>query len=283
MPELPEVETIKRGLQKRIVGKKIDHIQVNWSKSFLGNYRLVKNAIIIEISRRGKLLQIDLDNKLTILNHLKMTGQLVFQSEDENEKIVGGHPQKIYNSPLPHKHTHVIFYFKDDSKLYFNDLRKFGYMKLVNTNKVLEEPFINKLGIDAMNSKLTSKYLFDKLISRPKSTIFQALLDQTVIAGIGNIYANEVLFYAKILPTRKNNQISIVEMTRIITQIRRILNLSMKHGGTSDNTYRDIEGKKGNYLKFAAVYHKIKDIRGHNIKKAKLAGRSIFYCPICQK
>jgi len=283
MPELPEIETIRRGLQKKVVGKKISTIIVNWSKSFIGDPKLLKDKKIITVLRSGKLLETQTSDDFSLLIHLKMTGQLVFQSGNEKDKIVGGHPQKIYNQPLPHKHTHVIFNFKDGSKLFFNDLRKFGYIKLIKQKDVKDDSFVKTLAMDALADSFNQKYLNQILKRRPNSTIFQTLLDQKVVAGIGNIYDNEALYYCGILPTRKNKTISKSEQIKLIQKIKEVLKKSITLGGSSDNTYRQINGKRGNYLNYAAVYHQKLDPKNHTIMRQKISGRTVHFCLICQK
>lgn len=283
MPELPEIETIRRGLNNKIINKKIVRTIVNWQKSFMGNVNDIKNKQILAVERYGKLIQIKLSGAKSILIHLKLTGQLVYQSKNERDKIVGGHPQKAYNELLPHKHTHVYFEFNDGSKLYFNDLRKFGYIKIISTENLKEEKFIKTLGIDALSKEFNGQYLSKKLSIRPKSTIYQLLLDQTVVSGVGNIYANEALYYAGIRPDRINSSLSIIESGALVNSVKNVLKNGIKYGGASDNTYRKIDGSKGEYLDIAAVYHKKNDPKGHQVINKKINGRTAHYCSICQQ
>ncbi len=283
MPELPEIETIKRGLERKVIGKTIVEVIVRDQKLMQSDPIHIINKKILAINRYGKLLDLELSENYALLIHLKMTGQLVFQSSDETEKIIGGHPQKSYNKPLPHKHTHIIIIFSDDSRLFFNDLRKFGYMKILNSSKIQNDNFIKLLGVDALNPRFDSNYLLKKISSRPKTTIYQALLDQRIVGGIGNIYANESLYDAKILPQTKNFNLDHKKIKKIITSIVKILNRAIERGGSSDNTYRQIDGKIGTYLDIVLVYHKQFDPYNHRIKKQKIGGRTAHFCPICQK
>lgn len=283
MPELPEIEIIKRGLRQKIISKKIDNVSIGWQKSFVGDPKLCQNLIVQNISRRGKLLILELSQEKAILIHLKMTGQLVFMDSHQKNLVVGGHPQASYNQPLPHKHTHITFNFSDKSKLYFNDLRKFGYVKFILKDQIKRDLFVANLGVDALSREFNSNYLIEKIKSKQKISIFGLLLDQKVVAGIGNIYANEALYRAKIRPNHAAKSLTQKQLQIIIQKIKKVLHQSLDLGGSTDSTYRDIEGKKGQFLQIAEVYHKKFDSKGHKIIREKIAGRTAHICPICQK
>lgn len=298
MPELPEVEIVRRGLEKRIVGLTIRDVEVRIQKLFKGDEDLLKGARIEKIGRRAKVLLIDLRNKkiassqvsrndISILIHLKMTGQLVFQDKNEKIKVVGGHPQKSYNEPLPHKHTHIIINFTNGSKLYFNDLRKFGWMMVEKTRRVENIPYIKLAGLEPLGEggiKLKDKISKIKnKIQNSNRSIKAILLDQSIIAGLGNIYTDEILYESGIKPDRRGKDLTDADLERIFEIIPRILEKAIKCGGSSDSTFRNVEGDKGNYLDNANVYHKKADPKGHEIKKMKIAGRTAHFCPICQK
>lgn len=282
MPELPEVETIRRALQKILIGQTICSAEVRYKKQFHGDPTTLKNQTITEISRRSKVLVIQL-SKSVLLIHLKMTGQLIFVPK-KGEAIVGGHPDKVYSMDLPHKHSHVIFELSNGT-LYFNDLRKFGWIKIYPTLDDAADEF-EKLGVEYTWPEYTLDYLKTKLAARPKTTIKQALLEQSLVAGVGNIYADETLFAAKIRPTRKVTDLKPAEIQRIYQTIPHVFELSLKHGGTSSQHYVHPDGSLGTYLAFANVYKREGQpcrVCGNPIERIKIAGRSSHFCPICQK
>jgi len=282
MPELPEVETIKGGLLIKAKGKKIKDVRIRVPKVFIGDRKKIIDAKIKDVRRTGKILQVILDNGYSIIIHLKMTGQLVF--EERGEKSVGGHPQKIYEQPLPHKHTHIIYTFTDDSHLYFNDLRKFGWNKVIKTSKVDKTLGPDKFGPEPGSKGFSSEYL-KKIFSRSKKTIKQVLMDQNKISGIGNIYSSESLFYARIKPTKSANKLSDKEIEKLKKALEKVIKLGLKHGGSSENTYVNIEGKKGKYMDIAVVYQRAGEKCrkcGGKIRSQKIGGRTAFWCPACQ-
>ncbi|MBU0934880.1 MAG: bifunctional DNA-formamidopyrimidine glycosylase/DNA-(apurinic or apyrimidinic site) lyase [Spirochaetes bacterium] len=285
MPELPEVETVRRGLQELLVGRRISSIDCNWSKSFAaaGNQSLI-GAAFREIRRRGKLLMLELDNEHTLLIHLKMTGQLVFVA-DNGLRFGAGHPSDSLVDQLPDASTRVIF-FLDDARLFFNDQRKFGRIQLVANQEVPADSFLQRLGPEPLGPDF-SKAGFGKALQRRSGTsIKAALLDQSVVAGIGNIYADEALWKARIHPDRRAGSLSPAELGRLFKAIPEVLQLSIDHGGSSDRNYVNAEGKRGAYLDFAAVFRR----QGQScprcqsiIVKTRVAGRGTHLCPNCQR
>lgn len=283
MPELPEVETIRIGLDKYLPQKTIKQIDVRVPKLFVGNIASLAGVAIKQVRRRAKVLIIDLTNGSSLLVHLKMTGQLVYQSENEKEKVVGGHPQEAYNQPLPHKHSHVIFEFSDGSKLFFNDLRKFGWVHVVPTNEADTYGMLKTVGPEPLTSDFTVESFKDRIQKYPNRLIYVSLMDQTVIAGIGNIYANEALYEANIHPERRAKDITENELKDLWQAVRHVMQESIKYGGTSDSTYVSAEGKRGDYLKHAHVYRKKKAHPcGHDITTKKIGGRTVHFCAIDQ-
>ena len=314
MPELPEVETIVRGLNQAIVGRKIRSIDVLVDKLFIGNKNKILNSKILGVERLGKTILIFLENKI---KNSKLETRNSKQKPNSNFKIknkifrisdfgfristqgvVGGHPDKKYNQPLPHKYTHIIINFTDGSNLFYNDLRKFGWMAICQRQIEIKDKILNIkisdqnlklyqqiIGIDALSNKLTPKYLTDKFKNR-KITIKQALLDQSIISGIGNIYSDEILFCAKILPYKKAGKLNESEIKTIIKFIPIILNKSIDLGGTSRSDYIKIDGSRGDYFNHAFVYgRENKKCRKCNtkIKRIKIGQRSSHFCPNCQK
>lgn len=283
MPELPEVEVVRLFLQSHLVGKTIADIQVLNSKSFIGDPQKIIGTQVTSFSRRGKQLSVHLSNKLILLVHLKMTGQLVYLSKT---KTTLGHPTpNLNNSQLPNKSTRVIFKFNNHCHLFFNDQRKFGWIKIL-TQKQLTQ-FQQNLGLDIFDPKFTPDYLCRQLHSttRPAKLV---LLDQSKFAGIGNIYANDALFLSKIHPQTKSNTISRFKSQKLHHALLQIMTESVAHGGSTakDNKYLLPDGSKGTHQFHFQVYQR----DGQScrlchtlIKRIALGGRGTFFCPKCQK
>lgn len=287
MPELPEVETVRIGLKKLIIGKKIQDVQHDWPKSFPNSPNDVASfligATIIEIRRRAKVLIIDLDTKHSLVIHLKMTGQLVFRGE---QVFGAGHPNESLIGELPDKSTRVTIDFTDGSKLFFNDQRKFGWVRLLPTIEVPEIDFFKTVGPEPLDHDFTPKQFIERLLRRKNSAIKAVLLDQTVIAGVGNIYADESLFAAKIHPDTKVSDVSKAKLTTLHHELRAVLQLSIEKGGSTDRNYVNAEGKRGSYIDFSQVFRREKlpcPRCGTVIIKMRSAGRGTHICPTCQK
>lgn len=284
MPELPEVETVKRGLLKYLVGKKVKSVTSDWPKSFpnaKGDVdAFLLGASVVDVRRRAKVLLIDLSTNYTLVVHLKMTGQLVYVKKLEHWG--GGHPNDSLVGRLPDKSTHVTFEFEDGSHLYFNDQRKFGWVRLMPTIEVPNIDFMKRVGPEPLEADFTSKQFSERFKRRARTSIKAAILDQSVIAGVGNIYADESLWGAKIHPARLVNTITDKEFGDLYREVRTVMNLSIEKGGSTDRNYVDAEGKKGSYLKFANVFRRegLPCPRcGTEIIKMKVAGRGTHICP----
>lgn len=290
MPELPEVETIRLGLSNFLPKRIIKSVKIESKKSFLASSRSIKSNIlgkkIVNLDRRGKALIINLDNGYSLVIHLKMTGQLVFRPNDDFSKgFGGGHPTDSLVSKLPDRSTRVIITF-DKGKLFFNDQRKFGWIKLVMTNKIGSLPFFATLGPEPFSNKFSFRVFKQNLSHKLNSMIKPALLDQKVVAGIGNIYADESLFLARIHPEKRVKDLSDAQLKNIYTSIKKVLKLAIKHGGSTDRNFVDASGQKGSYLKFANVFRKENQpcpICGSQIKKIRVSGRGTHFCQKCQK
>lgn len=287
MPELPEVETIKRGLVELIIGKKIKTIAVLDSPKSLRASKndldaFVINHKIFNINRRGKALIIALDSDYVFLVHLRMTGQLVYREKDFN--FGAGHPNDSLIGNLPDKTTRIIVEFTDDSKLFFNDQRKFGYFKLMPKDEVENDSFIKKLGPEPLgvNKSITEQFI-KRIRKRNNSAVKAAILDQSVIAGIGNIYADEALFLAKVHPASKVKDLTDDELALILESAIKVMKLSIKLGGSTDKNYIDAKGNRGTYLNFANVFRREgKPCKNHPdvlIEKIRIAGRGTHICP----
>lgn len=287
MPELPEVETVRRGLHQLIIGRQIRSQVHNTPKSFPNSEHDVRlfliNATVLDVRRRAKVLLIDLSTDYTLVIHLKMTGQLVFRGE---ETFGAGHPNESLIGDLPDRSTRVTLEFMDGAKLYFNDQRKFGWMKLVPTVEVVDMPFMQKVGPEPLEDDFTAEEFEARFSRRAKTSIKAALLDQSVVAGVGNIYADESLWGAKIHPTRLVGTITSVEFKLLYIELRQVMNLAIEKGGSTDKNYVNAEGKRGSYMDFARVFRRegLACPRcGAEIIKFKAAGRGTHICPVCQQ
>jgi formamidopyrimidine-DNA glycosylase len=288
MPELPEVEIVKRGLQSKIVGKKIRDVEIINVKLFQGDKGLVEGSSIESIERRAKMIIVNSTGDYLLLIHLKMTGQLIYDTcrGDKTDRVFGGHPSADWVADLPNKFTHVIFNFTDGGVLYFNDLRQFGYIKLIKKDDLGIVKAIKELGPEPYDERLTPEYLMSVFAKRPRVKIKQLLLDQTVIAGVGNIYADESLFCAGISPLRVAKDITRVEIVKLIDCIIKVIDFALENGGSSENTFVHVDGGKGSMQNFFKVYRQtgLKCPNGcGRITRIVVGGRGTHYCPICQK
>ena len=289
MPELPEVETVRLGLQEFLPGQKIKSAMTDWPKSLpvsaeLQNTSLV-GATIKSVERRGKLIIIPLSSGYSLLVHLKMTGQLVYRPS-QGKGFGGGHPNDSLVDKLPDRSTRVIIELSKGT-LFFNDQRKFGWIKLEKSDGLYQNnAFLRKLGPEPLEDTYSLDQFNKALKRHPKTSIKAAILNQEVLAGVGNIYADESLFAARIHPLSKVEKISAVKLHRLYDAIREVMSLSISLGGSSDRNYVDAKGKKGSYLKFAQVFRKEGSECprcGHKIIKIRAAGRGTHLCPSCQK
>ena len=278
MPELPEVETVRRGLRGFILGAKIKRVEVLCEKSFIGEPVLGR---VCDIRRFGKALVIDLENGWSLMVHLRMTGQLIY---DGAERYAAGHPSENFVAELPNKQTRVILEF-ENGVLYFNDQRKFGFIKVMRTDEVLKDEFIRKLAKEPW--AMEAEELYEKLQRHGRSAVKAVILDQTVVAGLGNIYADEALYAAKIHPARKAGSLNMGEVSALLTAAREVMEKSIEAGGSTMRNYVKADGSRGNYLDlFAKVYHREGqpcERCGAEIAKIKVGGRGTHFCPECQK
>jgi formamidopyrimidine-DNA glycosylase len=288
VPELPEVETVRRGLHDLILKRIVESTWHDNPKSFPNPEHDVAHFLIdseiIDVRRRAKILLIDLSTDYTLVIHLKMTGQLVFVAD--TIRFGAGHPNDSLVHALPDKSTHVSFDFKDGSHLYFNDQRKFGWVKLIPTLEVPNIDFMKKVGPEPLEADFTASEFAARFTRRSKTSIKAALLDQTVVAGVGNIYADESLWGARIHPKRLVASITKKEFEDLYTDLREVMNLAIAKGGSSNHTYINAEGKKGSYMDFARVFRRegLECPRcGTTIIKFRAAGRGTHICPHCQK
>lgn len=327
MPELPEVETVRRGLKDYILNKKIVQVRVDCEKSFVGGAEMAQaaeGATVTDIRRRGKALLIDLDNGCTLMIHLRMTGQLIWRgaflerissskpatapsqgdkpssvrcsafprtsspksaprSDAVHANFAAGHPSKNFTDNLPNAQTRVTFVF-EEGKLFFNDQRKFGFVKILPTDEVELDKFIAELAKEPW--EMTAGELFEKCQRHGKSPIKAVLLNQKLIAGLGNIYADESLFYASVHPAELAGNLTEEQVAKILEGACKVMEASIDSGGSTMATYVRPDGSTGDYLeKFAQVFRREgKECYrcGAEIVKTRCAGRGTHYCPNCQ-
>ncbi len=301
MPELPEVTVIVTSLNRKLKGLILDSIEYDWPKKFFwGKYSIddLAGAKIVGIRRLGKVILIEVaksdpsaslrasrvkESKLVIAIHLKLTGQLIYQ--DTKTRIAGGHPIPPLNQPVPNKTTRVTFSFTNGGKLYFNDMRKFGWVKIVESKESkVKEAIGAELGPDPL--VMTFDEFAARLKKKSQGRIKKVLMDQTVISGVGNIYSDEALWRAKIHPKRSVASLSQKELKALFEGVGDSMKLAIEKGGSSANSFVDSGGEKGLFLTFARAYHmtgkpcaRCKTL----IVREKMDGRSAHFCPNCQR
>ncbi len=337
MPELPEVETIKLGLQKKILGLQINSIEILNSKTFQGDESSVIGGEIVKVWRAAKMLGIDVAsdrgkvksqkkqqkdsslrvhpkqsqltnsssylneastelrlpsqseahpprNDVTLLFHLKMSGQVIYK--DGKEVFSGGHPTQDMKDAMPNKSTRVVFSFSDGSKMYFNDQRKFGWIKIIQSSKLKVQNLFNGLGPEPLDNSFTAEVLKEQLLKHKNWPVKVAIMDQQTISGIGNIYAAEACFDAKLDPRIKVGELSEQDFELLQKGIIRSLKDGIKYGGSSRANFVNAEGEKGLFLDYAYVYGRKDEpckVCKTPIEKIVLGGRGTFFCPKCQR
>jgi formamidopyrimidine-DNA glycosylase len=323
MPELPEVETVRIGLARLLPGRQLKAADYDWPKSFPNAPADVQlylvGAKFLAVKRRAKVLLIELSTEYSLIIHLKMTGQLVFRGAGEQgarelvspnprgvsksairdsgrtpnagERFGAGHPNASLVGELPDKSTRVTLTFTDGSRLFFNDQRKFGWMRLLPTLEVMQLDFFQKVGPEPLAADFTWQAMRARLLRRKNSNIKAVLLDQTVIAGIGNIYADEALWGAQIHPLTPVNKLTDDQFRTLYEELIMVLKLAIEKGGSTDKNYVSAQvkqGKKakhGSYLSFARVFRREGQPCprcGTTIIKTRVAGRGTHLCSKCQ-
>lgn len=303
MPELPEVENLRRGLEKAIVGQKISKVKVNKPKLVSGKGAIrsasrkkkqefekdLKGEKFLTVERRAKNLIFSLSHDKIMLAHLKMSGQFAYSpfetSTKKGKTIVGGHPIEISETELPNKHTHIIFELEHGT-LYYNDTRMFGYVLYYPSPEAFEkENHFHLHGVEPLDKHFTLKY-FREALKKKKGKIKAVLMNQEVVTGVGNIYADESLFEAGIRPARSAGSLTQAEVKKLHQAIKRILKRAVKVGGSSVATYRLLDESRGNY----AREHKVYGRSGQpclkcktKLKKTIIASRTTVFCSKCQK
>lgn len=288
MPELPEVETVRTGLSELIPDQQIIDVWHDWPKSFPNARADVEafmlGAKITTVRRRAKVLLIDLDSGYSLVIHLKMTGQMIYRGYKNNTSFGAGHPNDSLIGELPDRSTRVVLTL-DEGKLFFNDQRKFGWMRLIPTIEIPELDFFKKVGPEPLAADFSAEAFIDRLMRRKNSGIKAVLLDQTVIAGVGNIYADESLWGARVHPAMLVKDVPKNRLKLLFNELQLVLQLSIEKGGSTDKNYVNAEGKKGSYMDFARVFRREKlpcPRCGTAIEKSRVAGRGTHTCPTCQ-
>lgn len=299
MPELPEVETIRIQLSDLIVGLKIADIQVLHPKTFIGDKKLILKSKITGVRRFGKMLVIDLAGDYSLAVHLKMTGQLIYKIKDKKSKIKNDDKILIIDYPqlhLPNKHTRVIIDFTTGDRLFFNDIRKFGWIRIVRnetmkqfnnvTKKISSlKEILDKLGPEPLRDLTLGK--FREILKSAKKPVKLILMDQEKIAGVGNIYANDALFLAKVHPKTPSMNISVDKAKLLYHNLLQVLKEGLKRKGASKTNFVDVFGQKGNMQEHFYVYDRegemCPDRCGGKIERMTLGGRGTFYCRKCQR
>ncbi|MDP2838141.1 MAG: bifunctional DNA-formamidopyrimidine glycosylase/DNA-(apurinic or apyrimidinic site) lyase [Candidatus Moranbacteria bacterium] len=283
MPELPEVQTVVSQLDQKITGKVISLTWSDWQKKILTPFKqfskTIKGARVLGVRRIGKHIIIDLDNDHSIVAHLKMTGH--FLVKDETNRL-----SKAFTEDSINGYIHHIITFADGMTLEFSDMRKFGWLRLMKTAEVEESASITSLGIDALSRKLTPPVFQTILIKRKTRPVGVVLLEQNLIAGIGNIYRSEALYLAGVLPDRRIGTLTQSEWARILPAIKKVLRHAVRLHGTSDGDFRDTDGLRGRFKRVLYVYGRTGEPCkkcGTIIERKKLGSRSIFFCSWCQK
>lgn len=287
MPEGPEVETIRRGLEASIIGQEIAQVEVLWERSFPAYGTLeavVKGARVTHMLRRGKVLIMELDSAYSLLFHLKMTGQMVLVRAG-GVRYAGGHPNESMARALPDASTRVVFEFASGDKLYFNDQRKFGWIKLVPTVEVESDSLVRRLGPEVLSHEFRLEHVQEQFKRHGRAPVKAVILDQSTAPGIGNIYADESLHLARIHPARLAGSLKPAEVRRLHGALRDIMTMGIEHGGTSFAHYVNSLGGKGDYLVQARVFRREGQtcgVCGDVIVKLRVAGRGTHVCPTCQ-
>lgn len=281
MPELPEVETIVARLRPLLRHKTIKQIQIFRPKSFHGDPTMVRGRIIADVTRRAKLLRFHLGKGFNLLAHLKMTGQFIYL--DDGERVGGGHPSADWTRDLPSSHTRVMFDLDDGTQLFFNDMRVFGWIKVMSDAEVADE--YAHLGPDIIDESVTPEY-FGNALKQRSIKIKQAIMDNNIVAGVGNIYACDGLNLAKIDPYRPANSLSPKEAQRLLTALKIVISRGIELQGATIDTFSHVDGLAGGYQHEVLVYGREGEACyncGGLIVKEKIGGRGTYFCRECQR
>lgn len=281
MPELPEVETLRRGLHRYLVGLTITDVTILLPKIFTGDTNALIGAKIIDVSRYGKGLVMELNNGYSIAVHIKMTGQLIYQDPQLPQEAQVSR-EKV--GTVPNKFTHLIFSLSHNARLYYNDIRQFGWIKVLRTDRIKSLPFFKELGPEPFTGLTFVK--FQHILAASKTAVKPLLMNQKKIGGIGNIYANDALYLAGVLPTRPAQSLTKEEQKKLYDAMETVLKKGLEYGGASEMTFVNVLGQEGLYQEHFLAYGQQGTVCtrcGATFKKSMLGGRGTYYCPGCQK
>ena len=288
MPELPEVEVVKKSLKKTIYDLKIKNIEIpNKFLRYKINEKLMKKMIgskVISVSRRSKYILIKLNNKFTIMVHLGMTGKIIITSADNKKYKTSFYYKLIDSKP---KHDHLILKFSKNILLTYNDVRKFGFIKIIKTGDLYLSSHLKKLGPEPLSIRFNSYYFKNNIVKR-QVCLKDLLMDQKFIAGLGNIYVNEALFLSKLNPKVRSNKIDLRKIKLLVFNIKKVLKKAIQEGGSSIKNFNNIKGKKGKFQQFFNVYGRQGNSCSRSncigiIRRIRISNRSTFFCDKCQK
>lgn len=281
MPELPEVESVKNQLIKFLVGHKIVSVDLRNPRIFTGDPKDVTGATVKGVRRFAKVISIDLSNGNSLVIHIKLTGQMIYRGPNLpgvttlSKKVVGG---------VPGPHTHIIFKFDKGGVLYYNDIRRFGWVKIIKTSDVEGTGFVGKLGPEPFGA-LTEK-IFKEIIAKSKRAIKVVLMDQAKMGGIGNIYATDALWLAKINPKKLASELNDKEGKDLYKAILTVLKKGIERGGASELAFVTPDGSEGNYQTGFLAYGQQGKLctrcKQAKMIKFTLGGRGTYVCPVCQ-
>ncbi len=287
MPELPEVEVVKRSLEKKILNLKVKRVRINdFNLRYkVDKYRiaLLKGKKIKKIERRSKFLIFEISSDLIMLIHLGMTGKFFFINRDKKKFKTSFY----YNLDKNEKHDRIIFYLQNNQKLIYNDVRKFGFIKLYKSKEYKDISHLKNLGPEPLSKYWNLKY-FQKYILNRNRNIKSILMDQKFISGLGNIYVNEILFLSRIMPYRKIKTLKNFEIIKIVKNTKKVLKNSIKMGGSSIKDFSSDNGKMGEFQQRFKVYgrkgEKCSNVDcTRSILKTFITNRATFFCKRCQK
>lgn len=281
MPELPEVETMKLQLGKFLTGHTIENVQVSNAKFQIPKEKIIGGKVT-GTRRFGKVSVIDLDNGYSILTHVKLTGQFIYRGP--NLKNPGPLSTKVTGG-VPGPHTLVIFTLDRAGELFYNDVRRFGWIRIEKTADVEKEKFISKLGPEPLKD-LTLE-LFSQLLSKTKRPVKIVIMDQTKMGGVGNIYANDALWASAISPKRLANSLDKIEQKKLYEAIITVLKAGLKYGGASELAFVTPDGREGEYQNHTLAYGHTGELcprcKKGKFEKYFLGGRGTYVCKVCQK
>ena len=288
MPELPEVEVVKKSLKDNICNLSFSKVIINTNKlRYTINKNLqdtIKNKKILSVERRSKYILINLDKNLTLLAHLGMTGKFFLVNKKKQKQKTSFYYEITKKDE---KHNHIIFILNDKTQLIYNDVRKFGFIKIISTDEIKSNNHIKDLGPEPLSNKFNFKY-FKKYIYNKNKNLKNILMDQKFIAGLGNIYVNEILFMSRLNPKKSIKNINKLEIKKIIISTKKILKKSILEGGSSIKNFSNSDGEIGRFQQLFKVYGRegekcIKNNCAGVVKKINISNRSTFYCKSCQK